>query len=33
MRLKKSNLFAYLRFCVFCARKEKKFKSPTIEMY
>ena len=21
---KKSNLFAYLRFCVFCVRKEKK---------
>ena len=23
----KSNLFAYLRFCVFCARKEKKIES------
>ena len=43
MRLKdisveKSNLFAYLCFCVFCARKENKIekknmKSPTIEMY
>ena len=43
MRLKdisveKSNLFAYLRFCVVCAREEnkiekKKMKSPTIEMY
>ena len=32
MRLKniwaeKSNLFAYLRFCAFCAREEKKMKS------
>ena len=32
MRLKnieggKSNLFAYLRFCVFCARKEKKMEN------
>ena len=43
MRLKnilgeKSNLFAYLRFCVFCAREEKKIenkkmKSPTMEMH
>ena len=34
----KSNLFAYLRFCVFCAREEKKIenkimKSPAMEMY
>ena len=36
--MEKSNLFAYLRFCVFCAREEKKIenkkmKSPTMEMY
>ena len=36
--VEKSNLFAYLRFCVFCAREEKKIenkkmKSPTMEMY
>ena len=36
--VEKSNLFSYLRFCVFCAREEnkienKKMKSPTMEMY
>ena len=36
--VEKSNLFAYLHFCVFCAHEEKKIenkkmKSPTMEMY
>ena len=36
MRLKnvqgeKSNLFAYLRFCVFCAREEKKLENKKIK--
>ena len=33
--MEKSNLFAYLHFCVICARKEKKKKkmeSPKTEM-
>ena len=27
MRVKKRNLFAYLLFCVFCAREEKKIEN------
>ena len=29
---KKSYLFAYLHFCVFCALEEKKMESPIIEI-